>query len=1099
MESTLSLQKEVSLLETIAGINPSVEHPSLDKQITYLFSLFQNSMNAESWNQNKIQPVLMRLLLLLDQKAFAQQYPNVADYNNKLANVYTEFINKSSLFSTFGKQLNLFFSKKKFSKFPNSVKLLGTQAKFIEIFRTSIEKEIEKDIESLEKDTIILSPGAFLFISEDFICRNLIPFFGKILRKSMKNLSKIRAWLSNLPKISGAWNCSVLANLILFLGSNLCDALNKDEPLQKEVFVISQNLLQSFAKYSHMNEKFQNAIAKFLTSMTSKLKSKRNDYLMLNFVQTLLSVEGKQNAKVVKLVVDGFWIALANTKDENVSLEIKTLFIGIRKIDNLPELLKNLSLKMKVKKDLLIVSPLINNILKGFDFLKIKLSKKNNKCIVRYNQQDFNSDSPLEFAHYVHWQLTQLISILGQKSSSMICFVPETASANLMNFLCYIYNSYFALISKIKLSLVTADSLEELKEIKSKEEIIKRFFDWRQRALNAPELKAKIICLLFKSNSIIFRKSLAESLEANDCRMMLNLFKMLGTALITHVQKKKLENTMSLLIYELVSKVLQSPEGSEAYVFGKYAKLARSCEKNNQWVLFSVLRGTMENGFLFNELLINEFTCELLLNGMFIQMVGGRYSLRTLQKINKIFSFLKYEKIDIFQIARSPKLKRSDSLTIGFKLICLLSLNEFDNLSCSNSLGWGSIIGSADPVSNHSQIFPLMNNFSQMCKVDNALGSLQVGDLKTILGDNEDQIDDFFERVLSDQGLFSRNFTVRKFCGRLLAILTLNESKSIFHRLNWMLSVNNLQKLSRMNKIIKHIEMEDLELEKEELSQPEYFSERLAFLLGSFTSATKFTDYLRDYGYNDAEDVCGSLPVKGFPGHSEFTEERTGLFELCSELNRIEENEDEHMAELELNSQKDTILSKFCFYIESLSLALFELLQLCGSVDREEEKNIAQHSIVLLNSVQINIDDQKSYMRRNLRILFLNVYFLASRQNKVNELIEFFYHIKTRRDDSSFIRSIERKCEGIANKPEYYSEHLFEMFFEILNFLVVEKLSAKAKKNILIIVVGFLEKFPSFEKKIFKYLVESVNSFYFDFAFEKISVILNKLYTEKGK
>ena len=162
MENKLTLQKEVTLLESISEISTPFVEPCLSKQVSYIFDLFKNSMKPESWNQKQIQQIIMRLLLLLDQKAFALQYPNISEYKTNLDQVLKDFILKSNLFSTFAKQLNMFFSKKKFIKFQNSINLLSRNSEVIEIFRASILKEIEKDIQTMEKDSKVLYPAAYL-------------------------------------------------------------------------------------------------------------------------------------------------------------------------------------------------------------------------------------------------------------------------------------------------------------------------------------------------------------------------------------------------------------------------------------------------------------------------------------------------------------------------------------------------------------------------------------------------------------------------------------------------------------------------------------------------------------------------------------------------------------------------------------------------------------------------------------------------------------------------------------------------------------------------------------------------------------------------
>jgi hypothetical protein len=1097
MESTLSLQKEVGLLESLSETTPAKELPNINEQITYLFSLFKNSMKNESWNNKKIQPVLMRLLIILDQKAFNQTYQKLPEYKQNLVQIIQEFSQKSSLFPTFSKQMNMFFSKKKFNKFQNAIELLGNEPKFTQIFQKSIEKEIEKDMQSLEKEKKIIVPGVYSFLSPEFISGKVVPHLAKILRKSMKNLSKIRLWLSKLSNISSSCDRSNLVHFLVFLESNLCDSLNKDESFQKEFFAVSQNLLRMLSKYGHLNSKSENAISKFLSNMISKLKSKRNDTLMVNFVETLLEIEGKQNEKTIKLIFDGFWVALGNTKGEDELSKIKKLFCNVRKLDNISELFKNLSLKMKDKKDITLVSPVIGTILKNFDFLKISMTKEKEKVIIHFNNKKFETESLEEFGSYLFNYVHQLMSIIGEKGLSIINSTPETVSANLMNCLSLIHNSYFSLISKINVNTLDTEKLKNLESNSSKDEILNRFSTWKSNTLNAPELKKKIINLLFKSNSILFRKSMVDNLNFTDCQILLRLFKLLGEDLVTHIQKKKLVHLMSLLVYELMSKLLNSPSSSESYIRGKFKRLCSSLDRYNKWNILGMFTELMDSGFLFNDLLLNEFTGELLLNGMFYHMVGGRFSLQTHRRLKKLFSYLKYERINIFEMAKNSKYLQDESLTMQTKVIFLLSLNEFDNESCSHSYNWESVINSHKSEDNY--LNTLTNNFSQSRQSSDTEGSIRLGNLTTILNEDESLVDDLLERLLSDKGVFSRNYTTQNFCKRLLSLLILNDSKFIFHRLNWLLNVNNLGKLTRMNKVIKYIEMHDLELERTELSQPHWLSESVIFLLSAFESMERFTDYLQDFGYSNAENVSSDLASKGFPSNEEFSEERTGIFELCSELSQIEDNEDEQMAELELNSKKKTIIEKFCYYMKNLSLSLFEILRVCDGVTHEEEKAIAINSIVLLKSVQSNIDDEKSYMKDNLQTLFLNVYFLASRQNNVNELIKFFYHIKAGENDSVFIRKLEKKCESVQNLPEYYSRHLFEMFFIILDFLVEEKLSAKSKKNILTIVVSFLDKFPDLEKKIFDFLVNNINSFYFEFAFNKIDELLQIAFKEKGK
>ena len=476
------------------------------------------------------------------------------------------------------------------------------------------------------------------------------------------------------------------------------------------------------------------------------------------------------------------------------------------------------------------------------------------------------------------------------------------------------------------------------------------FANWRQDTLDNSELKEKIISMLFKSNSILFRKSMANNLTPNDCIVVLKLFKLLGKELITHIQKKKLENTMSLLIFELFSKVLESSHSTQIHVRGKYSKLIRNCEKYNQFGLLLSLTQNMQSGFIFEDLLLNNFCTELLLNGMFLHVMGNRFSLETHRRIKSMFSYLRYEHIDVFEISRTSQFLGQSPFSLKLQLICLLSINEFDNEVSSNFFGWDQVIKLETEATLHSHLHLLTNNFSQKNKSVEFEGSIKLGNLNSILGDDNEQVEDFFERMVSDKGVFSRNFTVKNFSRKLLAFLTVNESKSVFHRLNWLINVENLKKLTRMNKIVKYIQMDDVDAEIQEMSQPTWLSDHLSFLLGSFCSEPKFCDWVRDYGYNEAEDVYSDLQKKGFPAH-DFSEERTGVFELCSELAQIEENEDEKMAELELNSQKQLILSNFCFYTRTLAEFLHDLLSLCSSLSQEQEASIALHSIILLNFV----------------------------------------------------------------------------------------------------------------------------------------------------
>ena len=1097
MESTLSVQKEITLLVTILGQTSKQTESTFKPQIELLFSLLLDSMTPDSWNHPKIQPVLMRLLILLDQKAFKLQADQFPSYQSDLLRVIRQFSNQSSLLAGFGKQLNMFFTKKKFSKFPNAVGLLSNESKFVPIFQKAILAELEKDIQGLPKDSKVLFPGAFRFLTTDFIRSKAIPSLAKSLRKSVKNLAKIRNWLSKLGDLPADSDWLVVAQFLLVLESNLCDALNKEEALQRQVFALSQALLGRLSAHAHADDKLQSAVVKFLTNMTSKLKSKRDDALMVEFAETLVCVSGKHSAKAVKLVFDGFRIALANTKGEHEATRIKSLFIRIRNLDNLGEVLTNLGQKMKEKKDVVLASPVIGVVLGNLNLAKMALKRERKKYIIKYNGKRFDCASLGEFAEYVSEQVNLVISTVGQSSLKTIKSTPDTMSPNLTNCLGLLHNSYLALLSSMRVSALSADRLGQLASVKSKNEVLESFFEWKQRVLDAPELKSKILQVLFKTNSILFRKSLVSSLSSQDCFVVLKLLKLLGEDLAIHAQKKKLWTSMSLLVFELMDSVLASSSRTKAFARGKSKSLMRSLDQHGQWRVLLAVAEIMDNGCLFGDFLLNRFTSELLLNGMFLHLAGGRFSLETHQKVNRLFAFFKSEQIDIFEISRAPQHVPADPFSLKFKLVLLLSVHDFDNNPSQGFTGWERIVNPVDRP-DEAGLDLLANNWSRLRRTSAFAGSVQFGDLKTLLGDDSDQIEDFCERIMSDKGLFSRNFTVRLFSQRLLAILTLSEAKFIFCRVNWLVHPKNLQKLTRMNKIIRHIEMQDLELNREELGQPQWFAEHLSFLLGPFQASSKWTDQLRGFGYNEAEDVCSGLGRRGFPGTEEFCEERTGLFELCSELSQIPDNEDEQMAELELNSRKDAIVAKFQFYMENLSGCLGEMLSACAGLSKEEEAHVAQNSIVILDSVQANIDLSGCYMSQSLKSLFLNTYFLASRQNHVNELIEFFYHIKTGRDDSIFIRQLEKMCESLTDRPELYSRHLFDMFFAILDFLVREKLSAKSKKNVLTIVVGFLERFAELESTIFSFLVHQINSFYFDFAFDKIDELLRKALEAKG-
>ena len=589
------------------------------------------------------------------------------------------------------------------------------------------------------------------------------------------------------------------------------------------------------------------------------------------------------------------------------------------------------------------------------------------------------------------------------------------------------------------------------------------------------------------------RKSFTDSLNPSDCRLLLHFFKLLDFNLVEHIQKKKLEQLFSILIYELVCKVLQSPCKYDSYLREKYEKMEKNLDTHEVWIIPLGLSRIINQSFFFKDLILNEFTCEMLTNGMFIHFIGSKYTIETHQNLNKIFCYFKHENINIFEKIRSSKIVFKDKISLELKLIALMSVSDFDNSKSSISQNWEKVVKSSSLNNIESTIDLLINNFSQISKDGPFKNSIKLGSLNKILGDDDEQVQEFFERIVSNKGLFSKNFTVKNFSARFLAFLALNDSNYVINRLNWLINVKNLSKLTRMNKIIKYIEMDDLELDTNQMNEPEWFSEHICFLFSSLESSSKFTDYLQDFGYKEAINVSANLKNLEFPVDLQISEERTGIFELCSDLQAIEDNE------LELNSKKDQILDTFCFYVNTISSVLFEILSMCENIQPKEEKEISKNCIVLLKSVQLNIDENTSYMKSKMMSLFLNVYLLSSRKNKVSDYIEFYYHIKTGKEDSSFIRELEKKCELLEDKPEYYSEHLFEMFFSILNFLVEQKLSAKAKKNVLTIVIGYLDKFSSFENKIFEFLVNTINNFYFDFAFEKVNEILKPALKKNGK
>ena len=1093
METSLSLEKEITSLNELLSLESKPVDNTIESQLKYITDSLLSNQDQENWNKPAVQPILMKMILVLEHKQFTSLNKHRLRLKNGIKMCLRDFLNKSKLAPKFLKQLNLFFSKKKFSKFPNCVGFLGELEEFRACFQKSIQKECQKNLDSLEKENKSISAGFFNYLEPEFICGKMIPFLGKILRKSMKNLSKTRIWIKELSKWDRKHNMDSMTNLTMILQANMHSALDKDQSFQKDFFFISSTILDNLSPFYHGNEKVQSVVAEFLSKCISKLNSKRNDPLMLEFAKMLLMIKGVQSKAVIKQIVDGLWMAYNNLKGDPSKGELKRLLPLLQNIGNLKDLLNCLSSKIKDKKDIMLSGCILEALTAKFELSSINLKKINNRAVICFDKKIFNLQESCSFVEFTKSVRGDLTCHLGKKSREILTNTPENCQLSLINVHSLIHNSYYSLFSENEDIETSQEEIDNANKNTSLENIIELSKTWKSEYQLDSSVIEKILKLLFRSNSLLFRKSLVDSLSSADCLTLLKLLSLLGESLKDHLRAKKLENLTGLLLATLLDKLLQSKYCSRLYNRGRISKLINDFAKRKQLGLLGTLLRTLKGPQVLSPVLLDEYLTSLLLRGMFSQMVGKRYCLSQHLKFKRIFHYLKKEKINIFKITRKFDETSSSSISLSLKVAFLISNSEFDHSQLGELDSWMAVVVPFQQNSKEELLEVLNGNSSRLNNEENQKG-LFLGNLDQILGSDEEKKAAFIERICTANALFSQNFTTRNFFSKLLSYFTLFDSKMILQRLNWLIKEPNLSKLTRMKKILHSISLTNLEFESFEQVQPYWLSENLTFALEGLQDPCIEMENLKNYGYSDVENLVQRIRELGYPSVSEFQEERTSLFELCHELTLIKENEDESIAELELNNKKQSLIQSYSDLLDRLAEYFGQIVRDFKSLGVEGKARMTRDCISLQESLKTNIDSPSSYISGRIEKLFLNVYTLACQQDNMPQLITFYYQILMGNEESEFIQYLEKQIEKLELKEEYVSNHLFPIFFTLLEFLVQENLSANAKKQSLSVVFGFLEKFDEYTIPIYSFLVNNLNSLYFESAFENIeSLLLSQL------
>ena len=1083
MQTEHTLKTELEILDKILGPSQQPACKGLWSELQLLFSRMTKPTASSHLEHKAIQKILLKLVILQDIKNLPLTKGQLSFMGKESLSSLTKFCEVSKLKDGFIKIIEKFLVKKKFAKSPRATLLLSKIVLFKTALAPAVLKEAKAAASALEKKKAVLSPAYLPFLDSDFIETYTVPLICKLLRKSMKHLPKIHKFLSGLQDISNvsAEQRAVLAGFLKILESNICAGLTKEPALQREVFAIGSLLLTSLSE--NVSEALSKSVIVFLNECKNKLRIKKDDLLMLGYSKLLMSLKGEHSAKLVTAVVDGLWLAISNCKEESSKQAIISGMFLLHRVSSLEAVASALAGKMKEKKDVVIAAPVMMSYLCHYSVFR----REKGSCQRTTVLEDLTLAS------------LALKNSITKRSEALIQSFPDSAPLNFANFHALLHAGfYYTLGRKLSENLSREIKLPELPS--SIPDLVQTLADLNsgsQDTIKEDPITSKIVKILFNRNSIFFRNSLFDHIDAWDALAMLRLIRLLEPELSLHLTSEKILDVASLLVLHLFSSVLKSSSRNLLFTRGRYIRMVSSLKKKNLAPQVAELAVKSQGVHCAHTNLLSDFMSRLLIRGAFLVCTGDRFKLEDHRNLQDLWRLCEYQNTDLVRLSASNELTPlNEPLPLLFQLAWLQSLVEFD-FEPSASLTQQFTRIKTDPMSKLVDL--LTTQTVNVSPVQRSL-SAYLAPIKAFLEDNPEKFDDFWCRLFSCYGVFSHHFTTRLFACRFLALLTCVAPEVLVSRLKWLLAPTNLRMLTRIKRISDHISARDCVSSPVETFKPEHLSEHMSFLLQPLYSTQQSTKALSRFGIRDPEDMTVTLETKNFPSGQELVEERPDLFEYCAEQASLEETEEEQMAGLELLPDKDLILSSYKHILECLTFFTSEIFDFSSHLTVTEQTSLAAQFRGLQPNLLANANDSQSLVRPALRPIFENVYKLSCRGNGVEPMVSLFFNMLNGDVSSQFRQKLEKRCESLTTEECYLQPHLFSIFFRTLQYLVEQGLSANAKKQVLGIVVEMAKRFENkFGEKVFFFLARNMNHFYFEFAFTNLDKMFIGQLDKNGK